>query len=568
MLITLLTWIYQLFIILPFGLFLYTLKPREDGSKKIDTSGFILIFLLGLTVVTTLSAILSLVTNIGWQVHLGFLLAAVLLWVFLSVKKRIPRFTPSLQTMNWVEKSTLGIAALAAGAVLVLATTVPENPDTAIYHAQAIHWIEDFGAVPGLANLHQRFGYNSNWLVANALFSLAFLKIQSFHLLPSTLFLVMTAYFFSGLFALAGGSRKISDLAKAFFFIAAFLLLAEEISSPGTDMPATLLTWFVVSEWIRLIEEPRTGDEKIGLWLSLVCVFCATLKLSSVPILIFVIWFLAREINRKRAIVLLPIIMAGILIAGSYVSRNIIISGHLFFPGFSFDPIQLEWSLPLEQVQKEKEVIHWFGLLPRRPFAEFRQMEWQQQYSRWLVNQVPRHIAMLSFISLTTLMLIGLLLVKRGRKWLNQYREFAGLLLTLYAGVIFWLVSAPAFRFGYGFILSLIVLMGTPLIIALERFSKSKPFLLNSLVIAVSFFVILNAFVDYSHPGSLQTRLLQPAAYPVWKTEECQFGNFTIRCQTQYDSCWYTPFPCALQGDPNVFMRGEDFDQGFMVKPE
>lgn len=33
--------------------------------------------------------------------------------------------------------------------------------DTGLYHAQAIRWIEEYGVVPGLGNLHSRFAYNS-----------------------------------------------------------------------------------------------------------------------------------------------------------------------------------------------------------------------------------------------------------------------------------------------------------------------------------------------------------------------------------------------------------------------
>ena len=34
--------------------------------------------------------------------------------------------------------------------------------DSGLYHAQAIRWIEEYGVVPGLANLHCRLAYNSS----------------------------------------------------------------------------------------------------------------------------------------------------------------------------------------------------------------------------------------------------------------------------------------------------------------------------------------------------------------------------------------------------------------------
>ena len=33
--------------------------------------------------------------------------------------------------------------------------------DTALYHAQSIHWLESYRIIPGLGNLHSRLAYNS-----------------------------------------------------------------------------------------------------------------------------------------------------------------------------------------------------------------------------------------------------------------------------------------------------------------------------------------------------------------------------------------------------------------------
>ena len=41
--------------------------------------------------------------------------------------------------------------------------------DTTLYHASAIRWIEEYGVVPGLANLQSRYGYNSAEFGHNAI---------------------------------------------------------------------------------------------------------------------------------------------------------------------------------------------------------------------------------------------------------------------------------------------------------------------------------------------------------------------------------------------------------------
>lgn len=53
--------------------------------------------------------------------------------------------------------------------------------DTGLYHAQAIRWIEEYGVVPGLANLHSRFGYNSASFALSAFFSETWLIGRPMH---------------------------------------------------------------------------------------------------------------------------------------------------------------------------------------------------------------------------------------------------------------------------------------------------------------------------------------------------------------------------------------------------
>lgn len=51
--------------------------------------------------------------------------------------------------------------------------------DSDLYHAQSIRWIEEYGVVPGLGNLHERFAYNSAAFAVNALYSMKWLLGRS-----------------------------------------------------------------------------------------------------------------------------------------------------------------------------------------------------------------------------------------------------------------------------------------------------------------------------------------------------------------------------------------------------
>src|SRR5512133_2568759 len=101
MIITILLWVYQLFIIIPFGFLLLTLGNKQDRTAKIRLSALPLVFLLGLVVLTFISSLLSLVINIGWQVHVFVLVAAILIWIGLIVCKKLP----SVEYQIWTNKS-------------------------------------------------------------------------------------------------------------------------------------------------------------------------------------------------------------------------------------------------------------------------------------------------------------------------------------------------------------------------------------------------------------------------------------------------------------------------------
>ena len=56
-----------------------------------------------------------------------------------------------------------------------------EHYDTGLYHAQAIHWNELYGAVKGLGNFNQRLAYNSAVYPLCALYSFSWAGGQSLH---------------------------------------------------------------------------------------------------------------------------------------------------------------------------------------------------------------------------------------------------------------------------------------------------------------------------------------------------------------------------------------------------
>ncbi|MCJ7621876.1 MAG: hypothetical protein MUO76_00100, partial [Anaerolineaceae bacterium] len=256
MIVTILIWFYTLSLTYLFGWFACNSFVRISGIKnRVQPSGA-LVWIVGLCTLSTLVSFLSLFIKIGLVANLILLFLAVLILLF-GIITRGNHVLPLIPALDIRKISLAGrILLLLTGlTVLIISVRVPSNPDTALYHAQAIHWVESYKAVPGLGNLHSRLAYSSNWMVLNALFSFAFLGKGSFHLLNSTLFLIALSYLFGGLNGLLQGDHRISNIVKSLLFPTAFLILGSEVSSPGTDLPVTLLSWVILTELVVLFEK-------------------------------------------------------------------------------------------------------------------------------------------------------------------------------------------------------------------------------------------------------------------------------------------------------------------------
>ncbi|MGG7036922.1 MAG: LIC_10190 family membrane protein, partial [Flavobacterium sp.] len=73
---------------------------------------------------------------------------------------------------------------------LLFAIVKPKLFDTYLYHINAIQWNEYYRAVPGLANLHDRFGFNSSMFVLSAGFSYSAIYNQYIFIISSLTFLM------------------------------------------------------------------------------------------------------------------------------------------------------------------------------------------------------------------------------------------------------------------------------------------------------------------------------------------------------------------------------------------
>ncbi|NMC53146.1 MAG: hypothetical protein GYA48_05880 [Chloroflexi bacterium] len=515
------------------------------------------VVLLGWVAVTSLASLLSLVMPLSGAA-LGLVLAGALVIGILGGRQS--GFFPQWRELQ-LPVLVGGVLLLAGLGILENATHNSLNPDTGIYHAQAIRWIESFAAVPGLGNLHGRFAFNSSWLVANALFSFAFLGLQSFHLLPAALVFITVWLFAGGLAGWLRGEATPANILKAVLLPLVFYILGAEISSPGTDLPVILLAWVLASGWLERRGQPGSLDVA----LFALSVFAMTLKLSAAPLMVFALLIFIRGMRDKAAVG--GWIVMGALVLAPWLARNIIYSGYPVYPVPGVPGLGFDWQIPRTDVVAEQRAVLAWGRLPRLDREEVLAMPLAQWLRMWY-QDVTLNRRLILFAAAAAPLLMGgeyaWASITR-RKDRDEISALLPLAALVYLGFIYWLLTAPDFRFGYGY---LIVLFALPLIYPLGVLSKVKikgltpmPVLAALAIAGYQALFLAQSF----EAKSFNQRLIMPLAYRVLPSEPCGIVNGTVLCAAEeaWTECWYAPFPCIPQPHPAVERRGDDWGDGF-----
>jgi len=572
MLAVVLIGVYTTFLLIVYGAGFLALAGKILHSKQDDQPSFLQCALAGFIPLVWFPSLLSIFISLDISAAIVIFLGAagITAWLWRFHRNWLTHWALE---MHDIHPLTLFTALLAIIITLVLSTLKPNNSDTGLYHAQAIRWIETFPAVPGLGNYHSRLAFNSNWFPLQAAFSFAFLKLRSFHLMGAVLTSLSLLYFTGGLQGLLRGQMRFSHWMRLVFLPLTFFVLASEISSTGTDLPVTLLTWVILCVWVETLERPGNTMDWRKILLIALPLCLVTIKLSAFPLLLVLVWLLLPYLRQENGIRRLAItVVFAILLWAPWLTRNVILSGYLVYPPMGVDLFNVDWKIPPQAAHDEAEWITSWARISRQDKDIVLAMpvtQWGPEWfdaltvNRQIIFQVES-VAPFAF-GLTALAAFTFFRRKAGT-WFQPIALTWPIWLVTYVGILFWFFSVPRFRFGNGVLiaaLALIVLCGTGLFRAvLKPFTRFAPHA-AAILISVYFGFVLITSAD---PKTLPSRILLPADYVNMPTEPCEFGNFSTACSSQYQLCGYNPFPCTWQGIPNVVLRGNSFSDGFKIR--
>ncbi len=524
----------------------------EKGFKREVYYGLEIYLLFGLCIVTVYSQFFSLFYKVGKIAFLVMTIVCVITGLLLrkSIAAYLKELSHAIKWYHLILIAGLGVL------VLILTVQSPMHYDTDLYHAQMIRWIEEYGVVKGLGNLHNRLAYNSSFFCLQALFSLKFMLGISLHTVNGFVCFLILGYSILSLNIFKRRRLMVSDIIKLavpFYFV--FTDARFFISSPGSDLLAQLLVIYLTAKWSEYMEQGQRDGIVYGV-LALLAVWAVTVKLSAVMLVLLAIYPAVSLLGKRQWKKVVLFLAAGAVIALPFLVRNVVISGYLLYPYPSIDLFDVDWKMPSYIAEEDSIEIRAWG----------RGMTQRDMYDAPASVWLPKWYDSLSLGFRILLWLNIPLLLWSIFDWIVMVRQKDLLRLNLMA-VIFaslgaWFFLAPLPRYGaiYLWLLPAVVL-GTML--------KKYGHKIQEYIVVVGCLlycgISLASFTYRFLPGLPE---LKPFDYTARATSAVELEGITFYVATGSDQAGYHNFPAVpgMNYLERIELRTGRLEDGFRPK--
>jgi hypothetical protein len=344
----------------------------------------------------------------------------------------------------------------------------------------AIKWIQEYGTVPGIANLDARLGYNSTWFDLQALFGFAFLKMGLFNDLNGLLFLYVLIYSLYAIDKLLKGESSFINYFKAFFFLPVLFIYfgfshdimlysIQFFTSPTYDIPVTFILWMLFFLFLELKELKTPFSASIRPYLVILySAYLITIKLNAIPTVILAVFILAVLLKERKYRNALIASCFCIFIAVPWIIKTVVSCGYLLFPFVELDVLNVDWKLtPHAVLYIENSVMTWaidpnlYGSTSFSNDQGYFSAAIKDWFPVWFnqQNYINTIIFFITIFSGLTWLSIGIIsLLKHKKEFFRKHIIDFVFAITILTGILFWFTKGPAPRYGYGYLLFLCML--------------------------------------------------------------------------------------------------------------
>lgn len=521
--------------------------------------------ILGLGTLAVLATLLSLWLPIGLGANTTLCLGAIAL-VLAQRKSFIKSLQSDLSQLN-TQFSLADISILLVSTLLIFQSSVgPFNYDTGLYHLQATKWIEQYGVVPGLGNLHTRLAFGSSWFPLAALFSFAEILPQPLHSVNGFLLLLCLLFSFSSIKALIAGSvtpAKAVQLLAAIPFIHLIydpLRFSVEVSSLSTDMPvaAIILVILIVAVQLREGEIEEFAMPIYLASLAFLTLIAIAIKVSAFPIVLITSYLLItyrRYISARLLLILCGLGSATLL---PFLIRNVISSGYLIYPFYQLDIFSVDWKIPLEIAMDDRLSIGTWVKAPGKSAAELAVGGWGSWLPGWWGRVSQDWVIRVWPVAIAFTLITGLVWQSAIRAIINRWKWLYGLLAV---GIVLWFFNSPDIRLGYGFLTGFALLLVAPGMTQLLKTSHTRR--RTGILTAYAYGCLLFSIIKFNFYPTDYEFLTLPMDYPPTQVQSALVQDITVYWPLETDQCWNADLPCLHRFSDSWQLRGETLKAGF-----
>lgn len=323
MLLIFLTWLLLPLFFIPSGI-------AVKSIFKIETTGVFIPIFLGLFIQCFLLTCCSFFFKIGFTVFIinFFIQISIFIWKTKEIKQSVNKTITDLNSLSTISKFTILTVIFFS---LIKCAQFPFIIDNESYYLQTIKWINEYGFVKGLGNLHIFIAQSSPFHVLQAGFNFNFLT-DRINDLNGFILVLSSGYYIIEFEKKHILNKKIHWIGLIVIFN---ILFFQFINAPSPDLLIILLSQVIF--YIYLEKENNLSNFKIIIILFLFLFF---IKITIAPIGLLILFILAIDKKRIWFFVSFSIVITMVLIL-----KNIIITGYPFFP-FNFSAVNVDWRIP------------------------------------------------------------------------------------------------------------------------------------------------------------------------------------------------------------------------------
>jgi len=556
MILILISWLYIFFTSITFGIFVS--KVFKIKSVDLVTTSFFGLFFLLLTATNW-----AFFYRIHFEFYSVFFILFLICFYFNRGEIKLLLFETKLH-LKLFSKTLVILFFTLILLILFQSASLPSITDNETYYIQTIKWLNEYGFVKGIGNLHLFLGQTSGWHILQSVYNFPFL-VHGLNNLNGFCLVLFAFWSCNQLNSYFKTKENINLLFGFCILLIPFFI--NFVSAPSPDLPIYLLSFLIFFNFLKNNSQDSFST------IMLLTLLAFSIKMTGIIFFIFpLIMFIKTPKGFKNR--LIPIILISIFTIGIFIAKNCILTGYPLFPLNIARIESFDYTMP-------KEILDYFSSgAMRNEF--FITMENYNQFSTFQIiksyftfSLVQAIIGFTTLLILTVAPIILMISKKHNRFWII-YFCFLVLLFSL-------VLSSIQVRFYVHFTLFFLLFF-------LTFFIKNKKIILAliSTSILITLISIVIPFyksnrkdaIQFSNEDKFQWKIiLIPSATTIQNSYHLmQKGNLKYYSPMDSNNFWITsdgPLPCVSSSQINYFetyfhiipqLRSNGLDDGFYAK--